>query len=96
MTGLEWGCAAPAPAADLDVTAFCLAAGALASVSLLNRSLYNQPSSPPLSFALATPHKKVAASSSLFRHCNCCFTIECLNNSLQILCIYGKLLSSHL
>nr|KAF6403664.1 hypothetical protein HJG59_010064 [Molossus molossus] len=32
----------------------------------------------------------------LFRHCNYCFTIECLNNSLQILCIYGKLLSSHL
>lgn len=27
-------------------------------------------------------------------YCNCSFTIECLNNSLQILCIYAELLNS--
>lgn len=27
-------------------------------------------------------------------YCNCSFTIECLNNSLQIPCIYAELLNS--
>lgn len=28
-------------------------------------------------------------------HCNCCFTVECLNNRLQILCIYAQPVSAH-
>lgn len=61
----------------------------------LPRRLSGQTPSPLLSFLSAVLHEKVAASS-LRGHCNYCFTIECLNHSLQILCIYGKGLSSHL
>lgn len=49
---------------------------------------------PLLPSLLALLHEKMAASS--FLHCNYCFTVECLNNSLQILCIYVELFTSYL
>lgn len=62
-----------------------VAATALARVTHSHRSLYNAP--PRACCMIAAPSAPL--------HCHC-FTIECLNTSLQILCICAEPLDSHL
>lgn len=49
----------------------------------------NQTAQPLLPWPRRLLYEKRAAPPS-FLHCNYCFTIECLNNGLQILCIYAN------